>query len=316
MDFSRKLFYVTGIIIVQLCNCNISSDFLPSPSLVVRPTQTIYDKGQKITLICSPPNNINAEGIRYFRNVTTIIHTDRKKEAMTHYTMIIQKKKDDGVYNCDYWVNTDGKNKLSLGSNEVNIIITDSSTDNGSTPSWIHYITGGIVIFCVSLISCLLYKRAQRSRSPNRASENHSIYHNSGHDISQEPVRNLSKSALVHNQLINPIYSIIFQNPTPASEQLLSMEANTMMTDPRGHVAEGFQAYLEPATFSKDQETAHIYSEIGTEMYPNNNNHQHPTPNSKDFSLKLSNSTLYSTAHVIPLLSSTSESNMMEPPNH
>ncbi|XP_073509562.1 uncharacterized protein [Phyllobates terribilis] len=226
--------------------------------------------------------------------------------------MTIQKKEDEGSYKCDYWANIDGKNKLSFGSNEVNIIITDSISDIGTTPSWIYYILGGIVFFCLSLLSCLLYKRAKKSRNPNKASENYSIYRNSGHGISQEPVRHLPKSALVHNQLNNPIYSLIFQNPTPASDQILSTEVNTMMTDSRGHVSEGFHTYSEPDTLSKD----HIYSEIGTEMYPICNNQQHLTTNSKNFSLKWSNTTLYCTAQVVPLVSSTSEGSEMEQPNH
>lgn len=267
MGFSRMLFYAAGFI-VMLCHCNISADYPTSPSFSVSPSQPSYNNGQKITMMCSPPNNTNVEKIRYFKNLTEI-HFDEKKETMNHYIVIISKKEDEGVYWCGYWVKSNGTKKLSYGSNSVNIMITDS------TPSWIYYIAGGVIFFAViffTLLSCLLYKITQKRKNPSRASRTNLTYRNPGHSISKEPVKKFPLSPSVQNQLNNPIYSVICQHPTPASEQLLSADANTGMgNDLKGPVPKSFKTSLAsvPNIF-QEQEEAHIYHEIETEIFPNN----------------------------------------------
>ncbi|CAN2390317.1 hypothetical protein PRIEUP_LOCUS353 [Pristimantis euphronides] len=94
MDVSRTLFCVAGII-VRLCNCDIPTNYPPSPSLTVSPSQPSYANGQNITMMCSPPNFTDVDGIRYFKNLTEI-HLDEKKQTVNYYTMIISKKENEG----------------------------------------------------------------------------------------------------------------------------------------------------------------------------------------------------------------------------
>lgn len=173
------------------------------------------------------------ESIRYFKNLTEI-HFDEKKETMNHYIVIISKKEDEGVYYCGYLVKRNGTETLSYGSNRVNIMIT--------------------------------------GKNPSRASRTNLTYRNPGHSISKEPVKKFPLSPSVQNQLNNPIYSVICQHPTPASEQLLSADANTGMgNDLTGPVPKSFKTSLAsvPNIF-QEQEEAHIYHEIETEIFPNN----------------------------------------------
>ncbi|XP_056408221.1 uncharacterized protein LOC130308429 [Hyla sarda] len=278
MDFSRTPFYTKGIV-----------DHPPPPSLFLIPSQPSYDNGQKITLICSPPNNIDAKGIRYYKNFTEI-QLDKIEDSMTHYTKILSKEKDEGVYRCGYWVIHKGSEILSYGSNEVNIMITDT------TPSWIYYITG-VVVFVVILSLCLLYKRTQKG--PHRFSETQLTSYNPGQGISNKTGKDFASSLLVQNQLNNPLYSVICQSTTPGNEQLLSHDANTwMMSDLKKQVSGSLKTSSASLSLSQNHEEAHIYSEIETETCHFKNNDRHLTINSVFFTLygKL----LYLSCYAVP----------------
>ncbi|XP_044144060.1 uncharacterized protein LOC122933247 isoform X2 [Bufo gargarizans] len=291
MDFSRTLFYVAGII-ATLCSCSIA-DYPPSPTFTVIPLQPSYDKGQEITMICAPPNNTNAKGIRYYRNFTEI-QCDKQMEKLTHCHIVISKKENEGVYNCGYWVIINGTERLSYGSDVVNIMIGADTTT-----SWIYYTAGGIVVFAVCFISCLLYKRSQKRKSSQKVLGTHVIYRNPGDGKCKEPVKNFPLP-VGQSHLNNPLYSVICQIPTLENKQLLSGDENTKMTTAlKGSALESFKKSTASAEdFSQAREESYIYSEIGTEISPNN--YQHPSTNAKSFSLE-ENVTIYYTVQVPPL---------------
>ncbi|XP_069820285.1 uncharacterized protein [Dendropsophus ebraccatus] len=254
--------------------------YLPLPSLTVTPSQPIYDIGQTITMMCSPPNNIDVEGIRYFKN-NTEINYDKNKE-INLYTKILTKE-DEGFYRCDYWV----KNNISYPSNGLNIVIRDT------TPSWIYYIAGGVVFIGVVLSLYLLYKRTKKRKSQQSTSGTHLAYRNPGHGISDKPVESSDLSPMVQNHLSNPLYSVICHN-TAASEPPGS--TTWMMSDSENLVAEDCK------TTSASEEEAHIYSEIVTGLHPNEDNQQ-PTIDSKDSPLHKAICTIYHTIQAAPTLS-------------
>ncbi|XP_040272740.1 uncharacterized protein LOC120988981 isoform X2 [Bufo bufo] len=247
-------------------------------------------------MICAPPNNTNAKGISYYRNFTEI-QCDKKMETMTHCHIVISKKENEGVYNCGYWAIINGTERLSYGSEVVNIMIAADTTT-----SWIYYTAGGIVVFAVCFISCLLYKRSQKRKSSQKVLGTHVIYSNPGDGKCKEPVKNFPLSSVGQSHLNNTLYSVICQNPTPEKKQLLSGQENTKMTTAsKGFVLESFKKSTASAEdFSQAQEESHIYSEIVTEISPNKSNYQHPSTNAKSSSLG-ENVTIYYTVQVPPL---------------
>ncbi|XP_072006027.1 uncharacterized protein [Engystomops pustulosus] len=292
MEFFRRLFYVAGII-VNLWIWDTSAGYPTLPSLAVSPSQSSYQNGQKITMICTPPINTGVKGIRYFRN-NTEIHCDTK-ETMTHYSMLISKKESEGVYTCSYWVISNGSKNQSMGSNTVNIVVADT------TSFWIYYIAGGIVVVAVSVLSCILYRRTQKKKGPNYRPGSQ--------------VKNISSSPLVQNHLSNPIYSVFCENSTPSNKQLSSAKANTRMTDSEGLVPKSStKSSASVEDFSQVQEEAHIYSEIQIETKPNKSYDQLPSTDSKSSLLHDANITIYYTAHAPPT-SSVVNPNLMEKPH-
>ncbi|XP_066458077.1 uncharacterized protein [Eleutherodactylus coqui] len=242
-------------------------------------------------MICSPPNNMDVERIRFFKNLTEI-QSDTKKETMYYYIMITSMKENEGFYVCGYWLRSNGEVKQSYRSNEVNIQIADVIDDRDTPASWIYYIVGGLVILAVSLLSCLVYKRMEKRKTPSSAAGTRITHHNLGHGVFREPVNNIP--LLVQSQMNNTMCSIIYQNTTPANEQA---EAETRrMTD------------------SKEQaeEEDHMYLEIETER----NNYQNQTTESEYTSLNVSNVSIYYTAHVPFPLPSAYKSSLIKQPKY
>ncbi|XP_066458075.1 uncharacterized protein [Eleutherodactylus coqui] len=310
MDFFRILFCVAGFI-VRLGTCDICGSYCPSPSLTVSPSQPSYDNGQKITMICSPPNNTDVDGIRFFKNHTEM-QSDTKKETMNYYRMITSKEENEGVYRCGYLVRSNGEGKLSYGSNEINIQIAD---DRDTAPSWIYYIVGGLVFFAVSLLSCLVYKRTEKRKSPSSVPENHITHHNPGNGVFREPKNNVPLLPLVQYQMNNTLYSIC-DDPTQANEQFLSTEAKTrMITDAKDLVTESFKTPSPPTIYFQVEEKDHIYSEIEAEMYPKRNN-QHQTTESEYSLLSVPTVSIYSAAQDPSPLPSAHTSSLLKQPSY
>ncbi|XP_063770101.1 uncharacterized protein LOC134897660 [Pseudophryne corroboree] len=236
------------------------SGYPPSPTFSVSPSSNLYNKGQKVTMMCSPPNNSDVMEIIFYKD-NKLIHTNEQQGAKNNTMMSLSNKEDEGNYHCGYTVNNNGTPKLSITSNTVFIRMSDS------IPYWSYYMAGGSLFLSASAaVAFLLFRRAQKKKAENLVSTSH---------VKEDD-----------------LYSEITLHPFLENEKHSSTEVpKRINANSKDHAAKSFKTFppldlLSPP--DKEIEVLHTYSEI-----------DHYTSGKKSALLTDSYITIYSTAQAL-----------------
>ncbi|XP_073487757.1 Fc receptor-like protein 5 isoform X2 [Aquarana catesbeiana] len=94
-----------------------------APSIILKPSYTVYTKEESFTLTCSPPIGISAKGIQIYQEKKKIHEGD---PLHRNYTISASSEKASGKYTCKYWVEINGRNISSSQSDYVTVIVTET----------------------------------------------------------------------------------------------------------------------------------------------------------------------------------------------
>ncbi|XP_075709131.1 Fc receptor-like protein 5 isoform X2 [Rhinoderma darwinii] len=113
-----------------------------TPTLVVKPKQSLYFEGETVTLECEHPN-LNSQITYYFYKDTSKLHSYLDTSKSEHHISSLSSK-DSGTYDCEYLVLGHQRTIPSGKSTQQTITVTALSTSPllKSLPSYTTFIKG------------------------------------------------------------------------------------------------------------------------------------------------------------------------------
>ncbi|XP_032660570.1 alpha-1B-glycoprotein-like isoform X1 [Chelonoidis abingdonii] len=97
-----------------------------APSLSLNPQKQEYLPGDTVEIKCSAPPSVDrVEGFQYYSNIGKAISVPASSRRSHTYSINLAGPKDEGSYQCDYWIGQAGAWKRSSRSDAVLIRVKD-----------------------------------------------------------------------------------------------------------------------------------------------------------------------------------------------
>ncbi|XP_073431594.1 Fc receptor-like protein 3 isoform X2 [Dendrobates tinctorius] len=97
------------------------TDIPQTPSIILKPMQSVYLKEETVSINCSLPEKSRAIKIQYFKDNQKFQETKKMSTVMVTNLSL----ENTGVYTCQYWLNYSGRHISSLRSPPISIIVED-----------------------------------------------------------------------------------------------------------------------------------------------------------------------------------------------
>ncbi|XP_069820289.1 carcinoembryonic antigen-related cell adhesion molecule 5-like [Dendropsophus ebraccatus] len=189
-------------------------DIPQAPSIILTPKQSVYFKGENVSLTCSIPEVSTAISILYFKD-SQEIHKSEAIKTTSSYQISNLSLGNTGQYKCQYWLTTSGRNISSSVSLSTPITVEEPPVPPvlKLTPDLDVYVVGqSLVITCSGFVNA-----------------RHYIYKDS-HLLKSDFSHQIESLQLDHNGNYACTYS--YSNKGRQVESSRSQTVNIYVTDP------------------------------------------------------------------------------------